>query len=127
MVQRAALADATEPGPLLVAPDVVDACIAEGTQKAIRWTYKAHRTAYDLHTVARVAILRDASGASWDEIACRLPFTSATARRYYRIHKSLTATDALYAYQVGALLARAISKQFDRTEPGQETPPNPRT
>ena len=113
MRRKAMLADGTKPGIPLVDLESVERVI--GLESADRaWTVRVRQEACDAWPMARVGLLRDLCGVTFDEAARRSGHSSQCAWRIYRRHRNLLQEDEDYARTVGALSTAILATCWGR-------------
>jgi REP element-mobilizing transposase RayT len=114
MKRKAALADQTKPGLPLVSPAAVLAAWRTARPLLSGQLRAGRGPARPLAEVARVALLRDLSGLTYEAIAAQLGTARRQARLDYLRHAALVQDDPSYARTMGDVIARALGGTYPR-------------
>lgn len=109
MKRKSALADGSRPG-MPVADEVeVEALLSREKDVHGDWILRRVRAEWDGWHLARVALLRDACGATYREIAARTRRSRQDACSTYSRHAELLVGDPEYASRLATLAERAVA------------------
>ena len=98
MQRKARLADGTSPGLAVAAPQSVLTAVAELAEAAPGdWRVKATRQARDPWSLLRIGLLRDLTGATWQEIGRSVQLSASRVASLGRQHARLLVEDREYA------------------------------
>jgi REP element-mobilizing transposase RayT len=107
MRQKAEMADGTEPGIPLVAPEVVQDQLDAEKLLWGPWSVRAGRSSADGWLLARVGLLRELCATTYEEAARRTTGTTQNAWTLHKRHRRLLLDDEEYSLRI-AELAKAI-------------------
>ncbi len=107
MRRKAELADGTEPGIPLVAPEIVQELLE--AEKSLRgpWPVRTGRRSRDGWLLARVGLLRELCATTYEEAARRSTRTTQSAWTLHKHHRQLLLEDEDYSLRM-AELAKAV-------------------
>ena len=110
MRRKAALADGTKPGLPCVAASAVSAACQRGSDPSSWTTRSARNKDVDLWSVLEVALLRDLSSLSWQEIARRTYASAAAGKRRYEVHRREIGGIGAYPRRLQDLAAELLAR-----------------
>jgi hypothetical protein len=109
MMRKSELADGTRPGIPVADEEEVDALLSRARESLGGWRLRRVRAEWDGWHLARVALLRDACGATYREIAARTGRSRQDACLTYSRHAELLRGDPAYASRLADLAERAAA------------------
>jgi REP element-mobilizing transposase RayT len=110
-IEKAQLADGTDPGLPLVDAGTADACVAEAAGAMGPWRIRAagYRTK-DGWDVLKTAILKDLAGETFASVARRLARSHAFARKLYSVHVLCLRSDPEYSKRFERVTQTALKR-----------------
>ena len=109
MRRKAELADGTQPGIPLADPESVEEVFARAQSIDGPWTVKPARKSADAWAMAKVALLRDLCGTTFEEAAHRSARTTQGAWVLHGQHRGLVLSDEGYAARFCALAEKVLA------------------
>jgi REP element-mobilizing transposase RayT len=109
MRRKAGLADGSRPGMPVADEEEVEALLERERELSGDWRLLRKRTEWDGWHLARVALLRDACGTTYREIAARTGRSRQDACLSYSRHVELLNADSGYATRLADLAERAVA------------------
>ena len=108
MRRKAELADGTKPGIPLVDPESVEEVLTGEASIAGPWQVKLARKSADAWVLAKVALLRELCGTTFEEAARRSDRSIQGAWSLYRRHRELVICDEEYSTRVADLAGKVL-------------------
>lgn len=112
MRRKAELADGTQVGTGVLAPDPLLAAIADQELADPDWWIKPHRHRKPGWRALSCALLHSACACPIEDIAARLGLGSSTVGRHVKDHSSVVLRDAEYARRASDILSRVLQAEL---------------